>query len=261
MTRFSTMTPLSTMNPAEFANIANCERDFWWYRGMAKILFRLLDRYLAGRPIGRALEAGCGTGYISWRLRTERQYPMIPMDLSIEGLGYAQAMGLDRVVQADVSNLPFANSAFDLVLSLDVIAHFQRGAEIDAAREMARVLAPGGLLVVRTSALDILRSRHSEFAHERQRFTRRRLRERFQAAGFRVLRCTYANSLLMPVALAKFRLWEPLLRAPASTGLDPVAPWLDRLLYLPLAIESAWIGSGKNFAAGQSLLLVGEKMV
>jgi len=255
------MTPLSGMNPAEFANIANCERDFWWYRGMGKILFRLLDRYLAGRRIGRALEAGCGTGYISWRLRKERQYPMVPMDLSLEGLGYAQAMGLDRAVQADVSSLPFASGVFDLVLSLDVIAHFQRGAEIDAAREMARVLAPGGLLVVRTSALDILRSRHSEFAHERQRFTRRRLRERFEAAGFRVLRCTYANSLLMPVALAKFRLWEPLLRGPASTGVAPVAPWLDRLLYAPLAIESAWIGAGANFPAGQSLLLVGEKMV
>ena len=60
--------PLSTspMNPAEFANIANCERDFWWYRGMRKILFRMLDRHLAGRRIGRALEAGCGTGYLSW---------------------------------------------------------------------------------------------------------------------------------------------------------------------------------------------------
>ena len=81
------------------------------------------------------------------------------------------------------------------------------------------------------------------------------------AAGFRVLRCTYANSLLMPVALAKFRLWEPLLGGAASTGLEPVAPWLDRWLYAPLVIESAWIGAGVNFAAGQSLLLIGEKMV
>ena len=31
------------MNPAEYANIANAERDFWWYRGMEKILFALLD--------------------------------------------------------------------------------------------------------------------------------------------------------------------------------------------------------------------------
>ena len=29
------------MNPAEFANIANSEEHFWWYRGMREIMFRL----------------------------------------------------------------------------------------------------------------------------------------------------------------------------------------------------------------------------
>jgi SAM-dependent methyltransferase len=249
------------MNPAEFANIARCERDFWWYRGMRKILFGLLDRYVADRRIARALEAGCGTGYISWPLRTERKWPMVPMDISIDGLRYARAMGLEQAVQGDAIGIPFSNGAFDLLLALDMMVHLERGAEIEAAREMARVLAPGGLIVIRVAAFDFLRSRHSEFVHERQRFTRRRLRKLFESAGFRILRCTYANSFLMPVALAKFRLWEPWQRGPAATGLEPVAPWLDRLLYAPLAIESAWIGSGVNFPAGQSLLLVGEKMV
>jgi SAM-dependent methyltransferase len=248
------------MNPAEFANIANCERDFWWYRGMRKILLRLLDRYLPGRPVKRALEAGCGTGYFSRLLRTERHCPAIPMDISPDGLRYARAMGVEQAVQGDTTSIPFASGAFDLLFSIDVLAHLTRGAEAAAAREMARVLARGGLIVVRTSALDILRSRHSAFAYERQRFTRRRLRELFESAGFRVLRCTYANSLLMPVAFVKFRLWEPLQRGPVSTGLQPVAPWLDRLLYVPLAIESAWIGAGMNFPAGQSLFLIGEKM-
>jgi SAM-dependent methyltransferase len=181
------------------------------------------------------------------------------MDISPDGLRYAREMGVERAVQGDASTIPFAGGAFDLVLSIDVLAHLPRGTELAVAREMARVLAPGGLLVVRTAALDLLRSRHSEFAYERQRFTRRRLTELFESAGLRVLRCTYANALLMPVALAKFRAWEPLLSAPASTGLEPVAPWLDRLLYAPLAVEAAWIGAGGNFPVGQSLLLVGEK--
>jgi ubiquinone/menaquinone biosynthesis C-methylase UbiE len=250
----------AAMNPAEFANIAKCERDFWWYRGMRKILFRLLDQYCAGRPMRRALEAGCGTGYTSWLLRKERQWPIVPMDISPEGLRYARAMGVEQAVEGDATAIPFAAGAFDLVLSIDVLAHLARGTETTAAREMERVLAPGGLIVVRTCALEIMRSRHSAFVGERQRFTRGRLRELFQTAGFRVLRCTYANSLLMPVALAKFRLWEPLERGPAVTGLEPVAIWLDRLLYAPLALESAWIGAGLNFPAGQSLLLIGEKM-
>jgi SAM-dependent methyltransferase len=249
----------SFMNPAEFANIAGSEQDFWWYRGMRAILFRMLDPYLAGRPIGRALEAGCGTGYFSRILQAERGWPVIPADISAEGLHYARDLGVQRAVQANILDLPFRTGAFDLVLSLDVLPHLPTGDEQRALREFARVLAPGGLLLIRAAALDVLRSRHSRFAFERQRFTLGRLGETVEAAGIRVLRSTYANSLLMPVALAKFRVWEPLLRRPPASGVAPVAPWLDALLYRALAFEAEWIGSGREFPLGQSLLLIGEK--
>jgi SAM-dependent methyltransferase len=247
------------MNPAEFANIARCERDFWWYRGMRDIFFCFLDPYLQRRPLVRALEAGCGTGYFSHLLQTERRWPVFPVDISWDGLSYARRLGVERPVQSDIRSLPFAPESFDLVLSVDVLPHLPRGVEREAAAEFARVLAPGGLLVVRAAALDILRSRHSSFAFERQRFTRRRMVEMAESAGLRVLRCTYINSLLLPVSLAKFRLWEPLLRRPAASGVEPVSPWLDRLLYSALAAESRWVGAGHGFPAGQSLLLLGEK--
>jgi SAM-dependent methyltransferase len=249
------------MNPAEFANIAVSERDFWWYRGMRDILFRMLEPHLAGRRIRRAFEGGCGTGYISHLLQSERQMPIVPLDLGWEGLCFGRKMGLRDAVQGDLAMLPFPDTLFDLVMSLDVIVHFERGTEHRAARELARVLVPSGLMVVRVSALDILHSRHSDFAFERQRFTRKRLMGLFAGCGIRVLRCTYANSLLMPVALAKFRIWEPLTRQAPASGVAPVSPWLDRLLGLPLAAEARWLGSGYDLPVGQSLILIGEKMV
>jgi SAM-dependent methyltransferase len=249
------------MNPAEFANIRAVEQDFWWYRGMRQILFRMLDPLVKERRMDRVLEAGCGTGYLSHFLQTERGWPVVPLDLSGEGLRYARALGVDRAVQGDIGALPFADSAFDLVLSLDVIVHFPRGQEHIPMRELARVTRPGGLIVLRVSALDILRSRHSEFVFERQRFTRGRLRELMAGCGIRVLRLTYANSLLLPVAMAKFRLWEPLSGAPKGSGVAPVAPWLDRLLYAPLALEAGWIGAGRGLPLGQSLIAIGERIV
>jgi SAM-dependent methyltransferase len=249
------------MNPAEFANIRQSEEDFWWYRGMRAILFRVLEPHLAGRGIERALEAGCGTGYVSHLLQRDRGWPIVPLDFSGDGLHYARELGVRNPVQGDIRSLPFDDGAFDLVMSLDVIAHLPRGEEHLAARELARVARRGGLVVVRTSALDILRSRHTEFAFERQRFGRRRLMGLFAGAGIRVLRCTYLNSLLLPVALLKFRVWEPLLRRPPESGVQRVAPWLDKLLYAPLAMEGAWLGAGRNLPVGQSLLLIGEKMV
>ena len=251
----------SFMNPAEFANIRQSEEHFWWYRGMRSILFRMLEPHLAGRRMGRALEAGCGTGYLTQLLQRERGWPVVPLDFSGDGLHHARELGVGNPVQGDIRCLPFGEGAFDLVLSLDVLAHLQRGEELRAARELVRVARRGGLVVVRTSALDILRSRHGEFAFERQRFTRRRLMEVFAGSGLRVLRCTYLNTLLMPIALLKFRLWEPLLRKAPESGVQPVAPWLDRLLFAPLAVEAAILGAGTNLPAGQSLLLIGEKML
>jgi SAM-dependent methyltransferase len=247
------------MNPAEFANIARCERDFWWYRGARVILDRILHPYLEGRNLTRVLEAGCGTGYYSYLFQTVRRWPVVPMDLSADGLRYAHRMGVERPVQGDTCQLPFNAGAFDLVLSMDVLPHLPAGSEHQAAKELARVLAPGGILAIRAAALDILRSRHSAFTFERQRFTRRRLTSLVQQAGLRVVRCTYANSLLLPIALVKFRVWEPLLRRPPASGVEPVAPWLDRLLYSALALEARFLGAGGSFPLGQSLVLIAEK--
>jgi ubiquinone/menaquinone biosynthesis C-methylase UbiE len=245
------------MNPAEFDNIARAESDFWWYRGMRDILFRLLDPIAAhGASV---LEAGCGTGHLSQSLTQRYGWRMTPLDLGREGLAYASGYGLARLVQGDVTALPFATESFDALVSVDVLVHLPRGEEGRALSEFARVLKPGGLLVLRLAAFDALRSRHSEFVGERQRFTRARLVPSVKLAGFRVERATYANSLLAPVAFFKFRVLEAMTQAPASSGVESVPAWLDRLLYLPLRAEAAWIGLGGSFPVGQSLLVVGRK--
>lgn len=248
------------MNPAEFANVAAAERTFWWYRGMRRILFRVLEPFVGGRPISRVLEAGCGTGYFAHVLERERGWTVYPSDISGVGLAHARGYGLKRISQADLSALPFRAGSFDLVSAMDVLAHFAPGEEVRPIREMARVLSRGGLLVLRAAAFDVLRSRHSEFVEERQRYTRGKLAAALRESGIRILRSTYANTLLLPVALSKFRVWEPLRRMAPASGVRPVAAWLDRLLYSFLWAESAWLARGFNLPAGQSLILVGEKI-
>jgi SAM-dependent methyltransferase len=248
------------MNPAEFATLSRSESDLWWFRGMRKILFELLDAYARRLRPTRVLEAGCGTGYFARHLAERYAWNIFPADLSADGLSIAHSRGLSRLCQADIADCPFRTESFDVLLSLDVLVHFAAGQETAALAEFHRMLTPGGLLVLRVSALNFLRSRHSEFTHERQRFTRGSLERLVREHGFRVLRCTYANSLLLPVAIARFRIWEPLLRKPPASGTGTLAPWLDRLLFTPLAVEAALIRRGFDFPAGQSLILIGEKL-
>jgi SAM-dependent methyltransferase len=248
------------MNPAEFANIAVSEQRFWWYRGMRQILFAMLDPLVAKRHLTRALDAGCGTGYFAKLVEQRYEIPAVAVDYEWDGLTHGRRMGLRRLSRCDVRRLPFADATFDLVFSMDVLVHFDRGNELDAMRDMVRVLSPSGLIAIRVAAFDALRSRHSQFAHERQRFTRARLRALAQQAGLRVLRCSYANALLAPIALAKFRVWEPLTGQAPASGVVPVSGWLDRALHAPLAAESKWLGGGRNLPFGQSLILIADRL-
>lgn len=247
------------MNPAEFANIAKAENDFWWYRGMRQIMFGLLDPIAKQRQFGRVLEAGCGTGHFAQSLADRYQWPMFPLDLGWEGLQYGKGLGIERLTQGDIQSLPYRDGAFDAVVSMDVIVHMPLGDEVRPMAEFHRVLRPGGFLALRASALDILRSHHSIHAMERQRFTRSRLVRLAEDSGFRVLRCTYANSLLLPVALVKFRVIEPLLGGSPESGVQPVSPLLDKVLYGPLKAESKLLPAGVNLPLGQSLILLAER--
>jgi SAM-dependent methyltransferase len=246
------------MNPAEFLSLAESENELWWFQGMRSILFDLLDSSPGKRPIHRVLEAGCGTGNTARRLNQRYGWSIIATDIAPEAMWLAQQLNHTRPVQADIAALPFTGESFDALLCLDVLVHFERGQENNALAEFARVLSSGGLLVLRTSAMDWLKSRHSRFTHERQRFSRGRLIRLVEEHGFRVLRCSYANALLLPVAVARFRIWEPLLRRPAASGTTPIHPWLNRVLRAVLEFEARLLRK-TDLPLGQTLILVAEK--
>jgi SAM-dependent methyltransferase len=249
------------MNPAELANIAQAEKEFWWYRGMERILFRVLDPIVRARaPLRDVVEAGCGTGYMASRLAERYNWRVFPTDLEHQALLYGRQSGLQRMAQAEIGALPFADARFDALVTFDVMVYVPRGDESRVVSELARVIKPGGLLVLRTAALEMLRSHHAAFTGEIQRYTRDQIVRLATANGLKVLRCTYANSLLMPVALVKFRLIEPLTGGDPSSGVQPVAPWLDRILYGALDREAGWLGAGHDLPVGQSLILIAEKI-
>jgi ubiquinone/menaquinone biosynthesis C-methylase UbiE len=247
------------MNPSEFAYIAAAEEKMWWFRGMRRILFALLDGEIRGRDIGSVLECGCGTGHFARALERRYGWRVTPLDLDQAGLSYGRRAGMTRLVQGDMLELPFAASAFDAVVAADSLAHFEPGRERRVFAELARVLRPGGLLVVRAAAFSWLRSRHSQWVGEKQRFTLGALRGLAREAGLRTVRATYANTLLLPVAAAKFRIIEPLLRAAPRSGVRVGPPWLEAPLYSALALEAEWLKRGGTLPLGQSAILIAEK--
>jgi ubiquinone/menaquinone biosynthesis C-methylase UbiE len=93
---------------------------------------------------GRVLEVGCGTGLILDRVAATRRR-VAGVDLSRAMLAKARARR-HPVAQADALRLPFADGSFDVACSFKVLAHVP--AIREALAEMARVVRPGGTLVV-----------------------------------------------------------------------------------------------------------------
>jgi SAM-dependent methyltransferase len=172
----------------------------FWFRGLRRFAGPLLAEALAGRRAPRVLDAGCGTG-CNLRLLAGLDGGF-GVDLNRVGLGHARASGLTRLARASVVAMPFPDDAFDVVTSFDVLYSLPPDAAQRAVCEMARVLKPGGTLIVNVAALHILRGGHSVLAEEVRRYDRRMLREELEAAGLRPARMTYTNAGLFPLVLA-----------------------------------------------------------
>jgi SAM-dependent methyltransferase len=228
------------------------EDRHWWYRGRRKVL----DGILAGLGLpanARILDAGCGSG----RNMVELAHfgTVTGVELSQTSVALARARDVGEVIAGSALEMPFADDSFDLAVTLDVIEHLED--DLAALRELRRVVAPGGALLVTVPAYQWLWSGHDEINHHHRRYTRRSLQRVAQPAGWMQLRTTYFNSLLLPVAIM-LRVLERVNTKTTESSLDlwvPPAP-ANWLLERPLTLEAAVIARGARIPAGLSLLAV-----
>jgi ubiquinone/menaquinone biosynthesis C-methylase UbiE len=132
-------------------------------RVIAKLQFAALD---ALEPVKGdvLLDVGCGTG-AAVRAAAEVVERAVGVDLSPKMLAEARsrAAGLPRVefVEGDSEALPFEDGEFSAVLCTASLHHYPRP-EL-AAREIARVLGPGGRVVIGDGTSDALVMKVADF--------------------------------------------------------------------------------------------------
>jgi SAM-dependent methyltransferase len=228
------------------------EDRHWWYRGRRRVLEQTIAR-LGVPPRARVLDAGCGSGRNMVELA--RTGEVTGVELSGTSVAIARGRAVGEVVEGSLMEMPFAPDSFDLAVCLDVIEHLpdDRG----ALRELRRVVAPGGALLVTVPAYQWLWSGHDEINHHHRRYNRDTLLAAAEAASWQRSHTTYFNSLLLPVAIA-LRALDRLHTRTTESSLDlwvPPAP-LNWLLQQPLNLEADLIGRGGHIPAGLSLLVV-----
>lgn len=158
----------------------------------------------------RVLDAGAGEGQYSAHFRRQR-YTGVDLGIGDAGWNY---QGLDAL--ADLCALPFASGTFDAALNIVTLEHLRQPGR--ALQEMARVLKPGGVLLL----VAPLEWEVHQAPHDYYRYTRHGLDYLLREAGLEVQEMTAAGGL--------FRL---LSRRLLNAG--QLAPWLLPL-FGPLAL-------------------------
>jgi SAM-dependent methyltransferase len=251
------------MRAQDYADLYALEESLWWFVGMREVTRAVLDPLC---PPGRnrdVLDAGCGTGgMLTWLERYAGGGRLAGIDFSAHALDFCRSRGLGDVAEASVTALPFANETFDLVTSFDVLVQLPgEGSDELAMREMFRVLRPGGIAFTRAAAYEWMRSGHDAALNVQRRYTLPQLAERMERAGLRVRRTTYANCLLLPVAVVRRLVLKRLGLADRGSDVRPPgSEWLNRALANALKAEARLLKSpGAQLPAGLSVICIAER--
>ena len=236
---------------------ARAEATHFWFHGFRSYVAPTIRRIAAGRRDLQILDCGCGTGY---NLRTLLQPYGRTFGFDFDAGAIRRALAAGRpLVRADIQRIPFVSNTFDLATSFDVVQSVPD--DCAAVRDMARVLKPGGSVVLNVTALELLRGDHSDVWGELRRYTRERATALVRDAGLEPTRISYLFGSLVPLMLAVRRAQAMRRRYRTPTGdedLTVPSPPVNLALTALVRAEVA-LASRVTIPFGSSLLIVARK--
>ncbi|SIR20194.1 class I SAM-dependent methyltransferase [Bosea sp. TND4EK4] len=202
------------------------EESHWWFVGRRSLFLAEIGRLHLPKD-ARILDVGTSTGTNLRMLRDAGYTHVLGLDSSEESLRWTAAKGLPEVVKGDVCDLPFESGGFDLVLATDVLEHVEDDAQ--AAAEIARVLKPGGHVLITVPTFTMLWGLQDIVAHHKRRYRMPQLLRLIQRPNLVPIRSYYFNFILfIPILLARrlLKLFKVKLKSEAEVN----SPFLNGLL-------------------------------
>jgi SAM-dependent methyltransferase len=218
----------------EYDAMYRLEGSYWWYVARRALAMELLNSEINGRQTVRILDVGCGTGANAGAFA--QLAPTIGIDTSMDALHFCRSRGIRTVALSPIEDLPFARGTFDIVTALDVLEHTDD--DLHCLREIHRVSADKGLVLITVPAYGFLWSEHDEALKHRRRYTAHELRNKLVVSGFQVVRTSYfISSLFFPILA--LRIWQGLRKDSTlpKTSIYVLPGWINSALVGLLAME------------------------
>lgn len=193
-------------DPAGFVSLRDMQSRHFWYHGRHRFLWYAFQRFVRRMAYPSApriidLGGGCG-GWIRYLLDRGTDATELALgDSSLRALDYAAEVLPPEVrrYQIDLLNLEWTNR-WDVAFLLDVLEHIP--ADEEALRQIHGALAPGGLLLITTPALNCFWTWNDDAVHHVRRYSKADYRQLAAACGYELLDVRYFMFFLSPLLLA-----------------------------------------------------------
>jgi len=246
------------MQLEEYDMMHHIERTYWWFLGKRFLVRTMIKRLVMDGPSDLVfMDIGCGTGMIMELLGSFGR--VFGIELSPKAIHFLKQHKLKRLARADANRaIPFRDNTFFAVTCMDVLEHLED--DLSVLEEAFRVCRPGGYMLVTVPAFDILWSPHDVALHHKRRYTRKQILDKIKGLEWKVIRCSYYNTVLFfPILF--FRALRKRLTTTTHARSDffvALPRWLNRTLTLLLLSEIRFLRYF-DFPFGVSLLLVLRK--
>ncbi|MCM8557948.1 class I SAM-dependent methyltransferase [Sphingomicrobium sediminis] len=225
------------MDRAVFDRMAETDQEHWWFEARREILDTFLARKADLPKDARILEVGAGTGHNFPVLEKYGRVDAVELDAPARALA-TQRLGRDVLDAALPELAGIADASYDLVALLDVLEHVEDDRAAFAG--LARVMRPGGKLMLTVPAYQWMWSKHDEAHHHFRRYTRENLTSLAAEQGWKTRHATYFNSHLFP-PIAAARILGKMTGSESADDAVPPAP-VNGLLRFVFGAERAWVG-------------------
>ncbi len=248
------------MQSSEYEDMYKSEDKLWWYVGLRDVIEFYTKKNLGNPHDMKILDAGCGTGKNMEFLKS-KGYQVEGIDVSEEALDFCRKRGLANVKLGSVDKIPYKDCTFDAVLCMDVLGLLDKNAQKRAVSELVRVIKPGGLVILNSAALEMLRSQHDDVCNLKTRFSAKDIRQLFLPSKIELVKLSYRVFLLFPF-IATIKIVKQLLKRVTKKSVTdqnlPISP-LNWLLQKTQLLENR-ILRGINFPWGSSIFVVARKI-
>jgi SAM-dependent methyltransferase len=201
---------------------------------------QLVVRHLGGD--GRVLDFGCGFGSLLGRLK-KLGYEAVGIDANATAVESVRAMGCEARQAFDLEDGRFPSASFDALLVIDSFCFVLQPHRF--LSEAARILKPGGLLIMRISnyRLAIALAARLQWSGVGRRLLRRGLRDQYHVIGLPSLRGLLSRQGFRQIRSSP-RAWTTPLRE---------AEWVTRASYAGALL--LWAATAGKFNIAPGVLL------